>query len=172
MLEHSLKDGLAFRDYAAALLFLSEHEPDHPLLPVLLNTAARFRTPDLFAIRGAFRAIRHGIRVTPDTPFFQPKPDRESGLRMACTGDRLILETESELAFLKIRLDADSFEETPFLQSDDGLQVHGSPVITDQGRASRILCICRLPAGKAVIRIPSSGMLCAELLSSGILQNR
>ena len=137
MLEHSLKDGLAFRDCAAALLFLSEREPDHPLLPVLLNTAARFRTPDLFAIRGAFRAIRHGIRVTPDTPFFQLKPDRGSGLRIACEGDRLILETESELAFLKIRLDADSFEETPFLQTDDGLQVHGSPVITNQDRASR-----------------------------------
>ena len=168
----SLKDGLASRDYGAALLFLSEREPDHPLLPVLLNTTAQFRTPDLFAIRGAFRAIRYGILATPDAPFFRPGPDREPGLRIACVGSRLFLETESESAFLKIRLEADAFEETPFLQTEDGFLVHGSPIFTENGRAVRILCICRLPAGKTVIRIPSSGMLRAELLSSGIFRNR
>ena len=80
-------------------------------------------------------------------------------------GDKLILETETELTFLTIKLEADPFEKTPFLQSEDGLLVHGGPILSKRhGGETRLLCICRLPAGKTVIRIPSSGTLRAEIL--------
>lgn len=165
MLEDSLKDGFSPIDYGAALLFFSEREPRSPLLPVLLKTVVQEECRDFFSLRALIRAVRSGIRAEQNTAFFRCCQPSEVPLpRMKILGDKLVLESGSETAFLKIRLEADSFEDTPVLQSEDGLLVHGSPVFPENGRAVRILCICRLPAGKTVIRIPSAGTLRAENL--------
>ena len=165
MLEVSLKDGLSPRDCGAALLFFSEREPKSPLVPVLMKSVIQGECRDFFSLRALILTVRSGIRTEQGTAFFQcaPRPDTPAP-RMEIRDGLVVLEAESELSFLKIRLEADSFEETPFLQSDDGLLVHGSPVVTKNGRAVRILCICRLPQGRTVIRIPCSGALHAKIL--------
>ena len=167
MLEDSLKDGLPPRDYGAALLFFSERELQCPLIPVLLKSVIQGECRDFFSLRALIRAVRTDVRMEQNTAFFRCGPPPVApGPRIRIDGEKIILETDSELAFLKFRLEADSFEETPFLQSEDGLLVHGSPVISEKDRPFRLLCICRLPPGKTVIRVPSHGLLRAELLPS------
>ena len=169
MLEDSLKNGLSSRDYGAALLFFTERDPQSRLfIPVLVKSVILGECRDFFSLRALIRVVRSGVRVEPDTtlPFFRyAPPENAAAPHMEIDGDKIILETGSELSFRMIRLEADSFEETPFLQSEDGLLVHGSPILSGKnGREARILGICRLPAGKTVIRIPSSGTLRAEFL--------
>lgn len=165
MLEDSLKDGLSPRDYGAALLFFSEREPESPLIPVLLKTLMQGECRDFFSLRALIRTVRSGIRADQSTSFFRCGPPAVTPEPLMETDrDKLILKTGSELSFLKVRLEADSFEETTFLQTEDGILVHGSPAVPKNGRAVRILCICRLPPGRTVIRIPCSGTLRAEIL--------